>query len=98
MKARIATISGFSGHAGQSELVRWFDSLAGSRPRLAIPHGEEDSRAALAAAIGERYGIEPILPAQNDVIELWWREDDRAHRHRDNTLAILSGATLPPRR
>ena len=70
VNAQIATINGLSGHAGQSGLVQWFDSLAGARPRLVITHGEEQSRAALAGVIAERYGIEAILPAENQVIEL----------------------------
>jgi metallo-beta-lactamase family protein len=70
VKARIATINGFSGHAGQSELVQWFDSLAGSRPRVVITHGEEESRVALAGVISGRYDLAPVLPMENQVIEL----------------------------
>jgi metallo-beta-lactamase family protein len=70
VKARVATISGFSGHAGQSELVQWFDSLAGSRPRVVITHGEDESRSALAGVIGARYGLTPVLPVENQVMEL----------------------------
>jgi hypothetical protein len=35
-----------------------------------ITHGEDESRAAQASAIGEYYWIEAILPAQNQVIEV----------------------------
>lgn len=70
VNAHIATISGFSGHAGQSELVRWFDTLASSRPRLMLTHGEDESRAALASVIAERYGIQAILPILHQGIEL----------------------------
>jgi metallo-beta-lactamase family protein len=70
VNAQIATISGLSGHAGQSELVQWFDSLAGSRPRVVITHGEDESRAALAGVIGARYGLTPVLPVENQVMEL----------------------------
>ncbi len=70
VKARIATINGFSGHAGQSELVDWFDSLAGSRPRLVITHGEEKSRKALANIIEDRYQLRPVLPSEGQAVEL----------------------------
>jgi metallo-beta-lactamase family protein len=70
VKARIATINGFSGHAGQSELVEWFDSLAGSHPRMVIAHGEDKSRTALAKIINERYHLRPVLPAEGQTIEL----------------------------
>jgi len=70
VKARIATINGFSGHAGQGELVEWFDSLAGSRPRVVITHGEEKSRKALSKMISDRYHLRPVLPAEGQAIEL----------------------------
>jgi metallo-beta-lactamase family protein len=70
VKARIATINGFSGHAGQTELVEWFDSLAGSHPRLVITHGEDKSRKALAKIINERYHVRPVLPTEGQTIEL----------------------------
>ncbi len=70
VKARIATINGFSGHAGQSELVAWFDSLAGSRPRVVITHGEDKSREALAKVIDERHHLRPVLSAQGQTLEL----------------------------
>jgi metallo-beta-lactamase family protein len=70
VKARIATINGFSGHAGQSELVQWFDSLAGSRPCLVITHGEDKGRKALAQIIDERYHLRAVLPSERQTIEL----------------------------
>ena len=70
VKARIATINGFSGHAGQSELVEWFDSLSGSRPRVVITHGEDKGRRALAKIINEQYHLRPVLPAERQPIEL----------------------------
>lgn len=70
VKARVVTINGFSGHAGQSELVEWFASLAGSRPHVVITHGEEKSRKALADIIAERYQLSPVLPKERQTIEL----------------------------
>ena len=68
VKARIATINGFSGHAGQGELLEWFDSLAGSRPRVVITHGEDKSRRALAKLIGERHHLRPVLPVEGQTL------------------------------
>ncbi len=70
VKARLTTINGFSGHAGQSELVAWFDSLSGSRPQLVITHGEDKSRQALAKIINERYHLQPVLPTEGQTMEL----------------------------
>jgi metallo-beta-lactamase family protein len=68
--AQIATVNGFSGHAGQSELVQWFDSLAPSRPRLVITHGEEESRQALGSLLREKYDVPILLPTQDETIVL----------------------------
>ena len=50
--------------------MQWFDSLAGSRQRVVITHGEDEGRAALAGVIGARYGLTPVLPVENQVMEL----------------------------
>lgn len=76
VNARVATLSGLRGHAGQTELVQWFGALADSRPQLVITHGEDDSRAALAYLISRQYGVEALLPAENQAIVLFtarWR-------------------------
>ncbi|HQM53038.1 MAG TPA: MBL fold metallo-hydrolase, partial [bacterium] len=61
VKARIHTLGGFSSHAGQEDLLAWFDALAPARPRLVLTHGEDHAREALAARIRERHGIEALL-------------------------------------
>jgi metallo-beta-lactamase family protein len=67
--ARIFTLGGFSAHAGRSELLAW---AAPAMPKagVALTHGEDAPRAALAAAIRERFGREAQLPRRGDVIEL----------------------------
>jgi metallo-beta-lactamase family protein len=70
VKARIHTLGGFSAHAGQTDLLYWFESLAASRPRLVLTHGEPDSRKALAAAIEAKFGIAAALPAYGESIDL----------------------------
>jgi len=70
VKAKIHTLGGFSGHAGQTDLLGWFDVLAPSRPRVVLTHGEDRPRAALAKLIQQRYGIKAMLPAMQDVIQI----------------------------
>ena len=70
VNAKISSMGGFSAHAGQSDLVNWFDTLAGSRPKLALMHGEERSRVPLAEIIRKRYGINPLLPEYGHTITL----------------------------
>ncbi|GIW89446.1 MAG: MBL fold metallo-hydrolase [Isosphaeraceae bacterium] len=69
VKARIHTLGGFSGHAGQSELLEWLAPMASERPRVVLTHGEERPRAALQGAIRQRYGIEAERPGPGAVIE-----------------------------
>lgn len=70
VNAKVHTLSGFSAHAGQTDLLRWFGSMAGSKPRVVLTHGEDEPRKALATQIRKRYGIQPVLPAYKDVIEV----------------------------
>ena len=70
VKATIHTLGGFSAHAGQTDLMRWFDVIAPSKPRVALPHGEDDQRAALARLIQQRYQLPSNLPKLGEIIEL----------------------------
>jgi metallo-beta-lactamase family protein len=70
VNARIASLGGLSAHAGQSDLIRWFDSVAASRPELVLSHGEHQGRTKLAEKIREKYGITAILPEYGDSITL----------------------------
>ncbi len=68
--AKVHTLNGFSAHAGQSELLEWFSFLAQAKPRVALVHGEDKARSALAKLIEEKFGIRPELPEIGDVIEI----------------------------
>jgi len=70
VRATIATMGGLSGHAGQSDLIQWFDSLAASRPRVILTHGEDKARDALSRIITERHGLKTESPKLGAVIEV----------------------------
>ncbi len=70
VRAKIHTLNGFSAHAGQGDLLRWFGAVAGARPRVILTHGEDNPRKALASQIQQRFGLVPELPRQGDVIEI----------------------------
>lgn len=70
VKAQIHKLGGFSAHAGQSDLLRWFDTIAPSRPKVALTHGEDRAREPLAEVIAERYGIIPLLPKYGETIKI----------------------------
>jgi len=70
VNAEVHSLNGLSAHAGQSDLLRWFDKMAESKPRLILSHGEDRARIPLANVIKEKYGIDAILPAFGQVITL----------------------------
>lgn len=70
VKARIHTINGFSAHAGQTDLLAWTGTVAASKPRIVLTHGEDRARQPLASRIAQQFGIEPTLPAMHDTLEV----------------------------
>ena len=70
VRASIHTMGGFSAHAGQSDLLKWFDVVAPSRPRVMITHGEDRARKAFSDLIRSRHGLNPECPNLGDVIEV----------------------------
>ncbi len=70
VKAQVHTLGGFSAHAGQTDLLTWFNALAPSKPRVILTHGEDGPRNVLATLIQRQYRLKPVLPAMNDVIDL----------------------------
>jgi metallo-beta-lactamase family protein len=70
VRAQVHTLGGFSAHAGQTDLLLWFNFIAACNPRVALTHGEDGPRRELARLIQERHGIKAVLPAIGDIIEL----------------------------
>lgn len=68
--ARIFTIGGFSGHAGQEQLINWVAPVVGGTSHLILVHGEEQSQMTLAAILKERYGVEAQIPEYLDELML----------------------------
>ena len=69
VKARVHTLGGFSAHAGQDDLLRWFDQIAPTQPQVILTHGEAKGRDALGALLLERYQLPVKKPMLGDVIE-----------------------------
>jgi metallo-beta-lactamase family protein len=68
--AQIHTLGGFSGHAGQTELLEWLCRLAPARPLVLLTHGENEPRQALRDLVETRFGISAECPQRYDVITL----------------------------
>ncbi len=70
VKAQVHTLGGFSAHAGQTDLLAWFQVIAPSKPRVVLTHGENEPREILAGLIQRRYKLKPLLPSLNETVEL----------------------------
>ena len=70
VRAQIHKLGGFSAHAGQTDLLRWLNAIAPSRPRIILTHGEDKARHPLADIIRHRYGLQPVLPEYGQSVEL----------------------------
>jgi metallo-beta-lactamase family protein len=68
--ATVHTLNGFSGHADQSELLKWFSTLAPSKPKVFLTHGEDRGRESLAKLIQQKHRLPSHLPRQGEVIEI----------------------------
>jgi metallo-beta-lactamase family protein len=68
--ASVHTMGGLSGHAGQSDLLRWVDSFAASRPRIFLTHGEDRARKPLGQILQDRYKLQVDYPDLRETIEI----------------------------
>ena len=69
VKAAIDCISGLSGHAGRSELLRWLKPLPDPKV-VFLTHGEPDSAAALAQELKTSRGWNVVVPKLGESFEL----------------------------
>jgi metallo-beta-lactamase family protein len=70
VRASVHTFGGLSGHAGQSDLLRWLASFAASGPRVFLTHGEDRSRKPLGKIIQERHRLRVDYPGLGETIEI----------------------------
>jgi metallo-beta-lactamase family protein len=70
VRAQIHSLGGFSAHAGQSDLLKWFNAMAPCRPKVVLTHGEDKPRQVLSDIILHRYGLQPVLPQYGATIEI----------------------------
>lgn len=68
--ATVHTLNGLSAHAGQNDLMRWFNPLAKAKPKVILTHGENPQREALAAQIKKSYRLKTLLPELSEVVEI----------------------------
>jgi metallo-beta-lactamase family protein len=68
VRAEVTRLEALSAHADHDELLRW---IAYAVPeRIALVHGEDEARQALAVALREEFEVEVLLPARGDTIDV----------------------------
>lgn len=70
VRAKIHTLGGFSAHAGQTDLLSWYERMAPKKPQVFLTHGEDDARSELAQQLTSRFGANVRLPGLGETIEL----------------------------
>lgn len=69
VNSSIHSLDGFSGHADQEMLRRWFAHIKGVK-KVFITHGDPPAATALAASIRERFGVEVVVPEKDTAQEI----------------------------
>lgn len=70
VRAEVAQIYGFSGHADRGGLIRWLSHLREAPQHVFLTHGDEDSATSLAAHIRDVMKWPVSIPEYQQVVEL----------------------------
>jgi len=62
VKAKVFTIGGFSGHAGQSQILDWLSNFHNPDVQVYLVHGEHSGQKVLAELIRERFKLSVHIP------------------------------------
>jgi metallo-beta-lactamase family protein len=71
IRAEVATIDGYSAHAGRDELLRWVKELGGPVKRAFCVHGEPESLLAMQKMLIEQAGIAEVhVPKHGETFQI----------------------------
>ncbi|MEI7728520.1 MAG: MBL fold metallo-hydrolase [Verrucomicrobiota bacterium] len=71
VRARVASIDAFSGHADKNELTRYVQKLTGNIKKIAVIHGEESQSLAFAETLERlKPNAEVMVPNTGDVMKI----------------------------
>ncbi len=70
VRAQVVRLDAFSAHADASELIRWLKAADEPPGKVALVHGEQKSRDALAALLRERLGVQVVVPRHGQAIDV----------------------------
>ena len=70
VRARIATVGGFSAHADQLDLINWIGNNAIKPKTIFLVHGEEETALQLSQLISSKFQIPTVVPNWRDVVSI----------------------------
>lgn len=70
VRAEVAVLNGFSGHADRDELLAWVGAMMEKPRRTFLVHGEEPSALALAGSLNEKFGLQVHVPHMGEAFEV----------------------------
>lgn len=71
MRARVASLDSFSGHADKNELRRYVEAITGNIQKIAVVHGEETQALAFGETLREmKPQAEILVPEYQQVMEI----------------------------
>ena len=70
VNAKVFTINGFSGHAGQDELMNWLSTMQGKPVKVILVHGESEAQDVFGKLIKEKFGFDIHIPEYMEELEL----------------------------
>jgi metallo-beta-lactamase family protein len=71
VRAKIASLDAYSGHADKNELRRYVEAIGGDLKKIAVIHGEEEQALAFGAALrAMKPEAEVIVPEYQQVLEV----------------------------
>lgn len=70
VRAQVASLDAFSGHADRSELKQYVEGISGDIRKIAVIHGEEEQSLAFAETLRDmKPGAEVIVPEYGECVE-----------------------------
>jgi metallo-beta-lactamase family protein len=70
VRAKIAYLHGFSGHADQRQLLEWVERLRTPPKAVFVTHGEPEVSQTFAELLHQQTGWKTVVPAQGQVVTL----------------------------
>jgi len=71
VRAQIASLDSFSGHADKNELSRYVQGISGNIKKICVIHGEEEQALAFGEALrGLKPQAQVIVPVYTQVVEM----------------------------